>query len=184
MDEAECTRLSKFLSFVLRHQPSAVGITLDAAGWVDLEVLLEACAQHGRPLSRATLEEVVTTSPKQRFAISADGLRIRANQGHSTSVVLGHELAEPPEILFHGTAARLLPSIREKGLLRMDRHHVHLSADEATARAVGARRGPAVVLWVAAQAMRGAGHVFFLTPNQVWLTDLVPTEFISGFPED
>lgn len=184
MDEADRTRLSKFLSLVLRHQPSAVGITLDAAGWVDLQVLLEACAQHDRPLSRATLEELVITSPKQRFAISADGLRIRANQGHSTRVALGLEPADPPEVLFHGTAAHLLPSIREKGLLRMERHHVHLSAEEATARAVGARRGPAVVLRVAARAMGAAGHVFFLTPNQVWLTDLVPTEFISGFPED
>lgn len=184
MNEDDRTDRSKFLSFVLRHQPSAVGITLDLGGWVDIEVLLDACTQYGHALSRAALEEVVATSPKQRFAISADGLRIRANQGHSTTVELGLEPAEPPEVLFHGTVARLLPSIREKGLLRMDRHHVHLSADLSTARAVGSRRGQPVVLRVAAQAMRRAGQVFFLTPNQVWLTDSVPPEFISGLAED
>lgn len=29
---------------------------------------------------------------------------------------------------------------REEGLVRMERHHVHLSPDEGTARAVGSRR--------------------------------------------
>lgn len=184
MNEDGRTAASKFLSFVLRHRPESIGITLDPGGWVDIEVLLKACNQHGRALSRAVLLEIVATSPKQRFAISDDGLRVRANQGHSTRVELGHAPAEPPEVLFHGTVAGLLPSIRSQGLLRMARHHVHLSADEATARAVGGRRGSPVVLTVAARAMCAAGHPFFVTPNQVWLTDRVPPEFIVGLPED
>jgi len=113
MDEKRRTAVSKFLSYVLRHEPAAAGIALDAGGWVAVDVLLEACAQHGRRLSRADLDEVVATSPKQRFALSDDGQRIRANQGHSIAVDLGYEPAEPPDVLFHGTVARLLPSIRE-----------------------------------------------------------------------
>jgi len=184
MDEKSRTAASKFLSYVLRHQPAAVGIELDAGGWVAVDVLLKACTQHGRPLSRAELAEIVATSPKQRFALSDDGQRIRANQGHSTAVDLGYEAAEPPDVLFHGTVARLLLSIREKGLERMSRHHVHLSADEATARSVGGRRGKPIILRVDARAMRAAGHVFFVTPNGVWLTDAVPSSFISGWVED
>jgi putative RNA 2'-phosphotransferase len=179
MDDKSRTSTSKFLSYALRHEPAAVGITLDAAGWVAIDALLDACARHGRPLSRADLEEIVITSAKQRFAISEDGGRIRANQGHSTAVDLGYAPAEPPAVLFHGTAAQRLPSIRDQGLRRMERHHVHLSPDEATARAVGSRHGPPVVLHIDAQAMRRAGHLFFVTPNGVWLTDAVPSTFIS-----
>jgi len=184
MDEKSRTAASKFLSYVLRHEPAAVGIALDSGGWVAVDVLLDACAQNGRRLSRAELEEIVATSPKRRFALSEDGQRIRANQGHSTVVDLGYEPAEPPDVLFHGTVARLLPSIRDKGLQRMERHHVHLSPDEATARAVGGRRGKPVILRIDARAMRDAGHVFFVTPNGVWLTDTVPSSFISGWGDD
>lgn len=121
---------------------------------------------------------------KQRFALSDDGQQIRANQGHSTTVDLGYEPAEPPEVLFHGMVARLLPSIRDKGLQRMGRHHVHLSPDETTARAVGGRRGKPIILRIDTRAMREAGHVFFVTPNGVWLTDAVPASFISGWGEE
>ena len=183
MDVKRRTALSKFLSYVLRHEPAAVGIALDSGGWVAVDVLLDACARHGRRISRAELEEIVATSPKQRFALSEDGQRVRANQGHSTAVDLGYEPAEPPDVLFHGTVARLLPSIRDGGLQRMGRHHVHLSPDEGTAQAVGGRRGKPVILRIDTRAMRGAGHVFFATPNGVWLTDEVPASFISGWGE-
>src|SRR5690606_635500 len=102
------------------------------------------------------------------FALSEDGKRIRANQGHSTDVELGYEPAEPPDVLFHGTVETFLPAIREQGLLRMERHHVHLSADETTARTVGGRRGKPVILRVDARRMVEAGHVFYRSPNGVW----------------
>ena len=172
---------SKFLSYVLRHAPEAIGIRLDAGGWVDVDVLLAACAAHGRALSLPELRELVATNSKQRFAFSEDGQRIRANQGHSTSVDLGYEPADPPPVLFHGTVAGALPAIRSQGLVAMQRHHVHLSADEATATIVGIRRGKPVILRIDAHAMQQAGHTFFCTPNRVWLTDAVPSQFISGF---
>lgn len=184
MNERSRTAASKFLSYVLRHEPGAIGIALDSGGWVDVHELLEACAKHGRPLSRAELDEVVAMDSKQRFAYAGDGKRIRANQGHSTAVDLEYEPAEPPGVLFHGTVRRLLPAIREKGLLRMQRHHVHLSPDEATARVVGGRRGKPVILRVDARRMHEAGHVFYHTPNGVWLTDTVPAAFISGWGDE
>lgn len=180
MHDKARTAASKFISYLLRHEPEAAGLTLDPAGWVEVSVLLEACSRHGHSISPDELRELVATNPKQRFALSPDNLRIRANQGHSTPVDLGYEPSEPPDILFHGTVAKNLPSIRASGLQRMERHHVHLSSDEQTAVSVASRRGKSVVLIIDARAMREAGHTFYQSPNGVWLTDAVPPTFISG----
>lgn len=175
---------SKFLSLVLRHRPETIGITLDAAGWIGVDELLPALARHGRKWSRADLEEIVRTSDKQRFALSSEGTRIRANQGHSIDVELGHEAAVPPELLYHGTAAQYVSAIRQHGLRKMQRHHVHLSAETEVTLRVGARRGHPILLTIHAGGMHRAGHAFFLTPNQVWLTDHVPPEFITFGQDD
>jgi putative RNA 2'-phosphotransferase len=173
---------SKFLSLVLRHDPASIGLTLDAAGWAEIAELLERAAAASQPLSRADLVELVATSDKQRFAISEDGRRIRANQGHSIAVDLGLEPRQPPELLYHGTAARFLASIRAQGLVRGDRQQVHLSADPVTAAQVGQRHGQPVVLGVRAAAMAGAGMRFQRSANGVWLTLAVPPEFLE-FPD-
>lgn len=172
------TQLSKFLSLVLRHEPQRLGLTLDPAGWVPVEALLTACIREKVPLTRERLEQIVAVSDKQRFAFDETGARIRANQGHSVPVELGYQPSVPPEILYHGTVDTFLVSIRTAGLRRGERHHVHLSADEATARKVGARRGHPVVLTVRASAMHHAGHAFFLSVNGVWLVEAVPAEFL------
>ena len=173
------TKMSKFLSYVLRHAPESIDLSLDATGWVGVDELLAAAQRHGKVLSRAELEYVVANNAKKRFAFSADGLRIRANQGHSVEVDLAYAPAEPPEMLFHGTATRFLESIRRTGLLKQARHHVHLSADEATALAVGQRHGKPVVLRVFAAQMRAGGFVFFKSANGVWLTETVPPQYIG-----
>lgn len=179
MDKARTTHLSKFLSLVLRHQPSAANVTLDAEGWVDAEVLLAGAARAGVRMTQVELREVVYSSDKQRFALSEDGKRIRANQGHSVAVDLGLTPTAPPEVLFHGTVEDAIQSIMTSGLEKRARHHVHLSADVATARKVGSRRGPPVLLTVDARAMSEAGHAFYVSDNGVWLTDAVPPKFLS-----
>jgi putative RNA 2'-phosphotransferase len=170
--------ISKQLSFVLRHDPGSIGISLDREGWVRVDLLLEALERHGNALDRSELEAIVRQSDKRRFALSADGALIRANQGHSVEVELGYAPLAPPSVLYHGTVARYLPSIRERGLVRGDRHHVHLSATRELAEAVGRRRGSPVVLEVDAGRMAAAGHEFFRSENGVWLTSHVPPEFL------
>jgi len=182
MNEKERIRTSKFLSLVLRHEPERIEVQLDPAGWVEVESLLSACRRHGVAIGRAELDEVVATNEKKRFAFSEDGVRIRANQGHSVEVELGYTPQAPPARLFHGTATRFLESIRAEGLQKRERHHVHLSADAETATKVGQRHGQPVVLSVRAAAMQARGHEFFLSENGVWLTDHVPAEFIE-FPD-
>ncbi|HYE17929.1 MAG TPA: RNA 2'-phosphotransferase [Tepidisphaeraceae bacterium] len=172
---------SKFLSYVLRHRPDEIGLSLDAAGWVGVDDLLDALAAHGEPTTHDQLLAIVRTNDKQRFALSEDGARIRASQGHSVDVELGYAPAEPPPVLFHGTVEKFVDSIRATGLRKGERHHVHLSADEATASKVGGRRGKPVILRIDASAMRAAGHAFFRSANGVWLTEHVAAEFIA-FP--
>ena len=172
-------RVSKLLSRVLRHAPESVGITLDPQGWVTVPVLLDALERSGRPVSRARLERVVAGNDKQRYTLDPGTDRIRANQGHSIPVDLGLEPAVPPPPLFHGTPERNLAPILREGLHRGSRHHVHLSADPATATRVGARRGRPVVLAVDAGRMAADGHLFHRSANGVWLTDAVPAAYLT-----
>ena len=174
MTPADVVRLSKRLSSVLRHRPDSAGLTLDAAGWVDVDDLLVALG-----MTRAQLDEVVAGNDKRRFALDGSGTRIRASQGHSVPVDLGYAPARPPAELFHGTVERVLPRILAEGLRPGARHAVHLSPDVGTARAVGARRGPPVVLRVDAAAMAADGAAFARSANGVWLVDAVPPAYLA-----
>jgi putative RNA 2'-phosphotransferase len=144
--------------------------------------LLAACCRHGVAIERAELESIVATNEKKRFAFSDDGQRIRASQGHSVDVTLGYTPQTAPDRLFHGTATRHLDSIREHGLDKRERHHVHLSADSETAERVGQRHGRPAILIILAGEMQHCGHTFFLSENGVWLTEHVPVQYIE-FPE-
>lgn len=175
--------LSKFLSLILRHQPATIGLTLDAQGWASIADLIALANAHGTPLTESLLHEIVVTNDKQRFAVSEDGSRIRANQGHSLAVDLNLQAQTPPEILFHGTSTRFIASIRQQGLVAGSRQYVHLSSNKETAVSVGTRYGVPVLLEVAALAMQQAGHTFFLSENGVWLTAAVPVSYLH-FPEN
>jgi putative RNA 2'-phosphotransferase len=166
----------KALALLLRHDPARFGVSLDAAGWGSVDAVAL-----GLGLDRAGLLALVAADEKGRFVVSEDGQRIRAAQGHSFAVDLGLVPVAPPEVLWHGTHPRALPAIRREGLRSMSRTHVHLSADEATARVVGSRRGRAVLLRVRAGEMHASGHAFYLSENGVWLTEAVPVAFIA-FP--
>lgn len=171
---------SKFLSLILRHAPETIGLSLDANGWAEVGQLLALAASHGTAISRAQLDAVVANDSKTRYAFSTDGLRIRANQGHSLAAVdIDLPPATPPAVLYHGTASRFVDAIREQGLRPGSRNHVHLSATEETAVSVGSRHGKPVVLVIDTAAMHAQGHVFYLAANGVWLTDAVPTVFID-----
>ncbi len=179
MNDRRKTRISKRLSLVLRHKPQSIGVQLDSAGWIDVSELLSALGAGGVAVTEAELLEVVATSPKQRFALSADSLRIRANQGHSIPVELGYEPHPPPPKLFHGTDEGAVESILRGGLEARGRHHVHLSEDIETATMVGSRRGRPVIFEIGASHMAETGAVFYVTPNRVWLTAAVPPTFLK-----
>lgn len=177
MSLAHHVHISKFLSYVLRHKPEVIDITLDDAGWVNVDRLLHAMKAAGKTVSRELLDEIVRTNDKQRFAFNDDGTKIRASQGHSIQIDLGLRAATPPDVLYHGTATRFLKAILADGLLPQGRQYVHLSPDEPTALRVGQRHGKPVILRIDAGAMHADGHTFFLSANGVWLTACVPPTY-------
>lgn len=170
--------LGKFISLVLRHNPEAAGITLDEHGWADVEELIAGARRAGKRIDRETLERIVRENAKQRYSMSEDRTRIRANQGHSIQVDVELRQAEPPDVLYHGTAARFLEGIKREGITKQSRQHVHLSRDEATAVSVGSRHGKPVVLRIDARKMAEDGMVFYLSENGVWLCDSVAWKYV------
>jgi putative RNA 2'-phosphotransferase len=152
---------------------------LDQQGWAQVDELLEKANAHGVSLTPELLREIVEQNDKRRFALSDDGRRIRANQGHSIQIALGLEPVEPPALLYHGTATRFVDSIRQTGLRPGKRQHVHLSTDEETATAVGRRHGKPIIIIIKAGEMHAAGHSFYLSANGVWLTDGVSPEYLT-----
>lgn len=183
MSQDKWVSISKFLSLVLRHKPETIGVQMDAEGWVEIDDLLDKMKAKDKPLSFEDLKELVADNKKQRFIISEDGQRIRANQGHSVSVDLKLEALVPPSILYHGTATKNLDSIRKEGLLKGKRQHVHLSPDRETAIAVGSRHGKPAVLEVRSGDMHADGIPFYQSANGVWLCDHVPHHYLN-FPDN
>jgi putative RNA 2'-phosphotransferase len=180
VEHARAVRISKLLSFGLRHDPKALGLVLDEAGWALVDLALVALSARGEVVTRGELEEIVRSSDKQRFALSEDGARIRASQGHSIDVDLGLVPRDPPHRLYHGTVDRFVDSIRKSGIVRGSRKHVHLSADEKTATIVAKRRkGAPVILVVRADEMRRDGLPFYLSENGVWLVESVPPHYVD-----
>ncbi|PWB25346.1 RNA 2'-phosphotransferase [Flavobacterium sp. HTF] len=179
MDEKEIKSTSKFLSFVLRHSPETIQLKLDENGWADVDELIAKCNQYQKQLNSDLLNIVVETNDKKRFAFNEDKTKIRASQGHSISVELNLKESEPLEYLYHGTVETSINGIKENGLQKMSRQHVHLSKDRETAIKVGGRRGKPIILTVDSKAMYADGFKFYLSENEVWLTDEVPAKYIE-----
>lgn len=169
---------SKFLSFILRHQPEAIGLVLDENGWALTQDLLSKVNASGHSLTLEELKEIVHTNDKKRFAFSDDLSKIRASQGHSVKVDLQLERQTPPDILYHGTAEKNIEPIKQLELVKGSRHHVHLSADPQTAKKVGLRYGRPVVLKVNAKQMHEDGCMFYQSANGVWLTENVLPRYL------
>jgi putative RNA 2'-phosphotransferase len=177
--EKEIIHLSKFLSLILRHKPETIDLSLQENGWADTTELIEKCNHHGYVFDFDTLKIVVDTNQKKRFSFNDDFKKIRANQGHSMEIDLGYPPKLPPKILFHGIATKNVESILKTGLEKRDRHHVHLSDDLGTAINVGKRHGKPVVFEIQTTRMIEDQFVFYQADNGVWLTDCVPSAYLS-----
>ena len=171
-------KLSKYISFILRHHPEAAGVALDDHGWADVDDLIAGVSKT-HPITREVLEEIVRTDSKQRYAFSRDGKYIRANHGHSVKVDPEPEETAPPEFLYHGTAEKNIESIFDKGILPMKRIYVHLSDNIETAIEVGRRHGKPVVIRIRSGEMYRDGHPFFRSTNDLWLTSEVPPRYLE-----
>lgn len=179
MNKKKEIHLSKFLSLILRHKPETIKIAPDSYGWVKVSELIEKSSIHGVEISLDELYYIVSNCNKKRYDLNEDNSKIRANQGHSIPVNLELEPKEPPKILYHGTAQKNIDSILKKGIDKRKRNHVHLSSDIETAKKVGARHGEVIILKINSYQMYNDGISFYLSKNQVWLTDFVDKQYFT-----
>ncbi|KIC61832.1 RNA 2'-phosphotransferase [Chryseobacterium taiwanense] len=180
MNEQQMKKISKFISLVLRHKPEIINLNLDENGWAIVDELITKSKRDSHQgFTFEELEEIVETNDKKRFIFNEDKTKIRANQGHSIDIDLALKPQQPPEFLYHGTAQANLDSILEKGIEKRSRQHVHLSQDKETATKVGMRHGKPIILIIKTQEMFDDGIEFYLSENNVWLTDFVDAKYIS-----
>jgi putative RNA 2'-phosphotransferase len=166
------TKLSKKMSFALRHRPEQYNLVLDTEGWAELTEFADKLET-----TVETIEEVVAQDSKQRFTVREG--KIRAAQGHTIPVNIKFTSPTPPSILWHGTTVEAFETIRKTGLLPMKRQHVHLSATREQAVIVGSRhKGKLVVLKVDTTALRRHTKLM-MADNGVWLADFVPAECLQ-----
>lgn len=177
----DVTAHSKFLSYLLRHHPEAIGLELDDNGWARVSSLVEKAQRYGKDIDRDIIHRIIQSSSKQRFILSNDGEYIRAGYGHSIDVDLQLKPKDPPEKLYHGTARGNLASILADGIKARSRNFVHLSTTVEEARSVGGRHGEPTILVVYSGRMSREGYDFYQSQSEesIWLTNFVPPEFLE-----
>ena len=171
-------KLSKEISYALRHAHWEYELEMDEEGFVNLNQLLSSLTKYERKVKKEDIEHIMATAEKQRFEIV--GNKIRAFYGHTIPMHIKKTEAEPPKVLYHGTAKRTLDVIKKDGLLPMSRQYVHFSVDTEMAQSVGSRRDskPAILIIKAKEAY-DAGIKFYVGNEFVWLADKLPPEFID-----
>lgn len=177
------TEISKFLALILRHKPEELGLTLDKEGWCDTEKLVKAFADKFDGFTMDTLEEIVSTDNKGRYAFNDDKTKIRAVQGHSTKCVdikFNEVNAESMrDRLFHGTGEKYVESIMSEGLIPKSRQYVHLSDNYDTAIKVGQRHGKPVVFKINIDKLKKHGIKLYKSENNVYLAKEVPADCLE-----
>lgn len=174
-------KLSKEVSYALRHAPWEYELELDENGFVPIEQLLNSLNstnEYDRDITKEDLEYIISNSDKKRHEIVKEN--IRALYGHSVPKKLEKTKGTPPDVLYHGTAKRFLNSIMTHGLLPMKRQYVHLSVDTDMATLVGKRRdNDPIILEIDSKSAYKDGITFYIGNDKVWLCDNIPAKYIK-----
>jgi len=170
-------RISRFLSFLLRHQPREYPLSFDRRGFVTWGDLVYLAQERFADVTEEEIRRVVEEPDKQRFELKEG--KVRATYGHSFPVDLGPEAAEPPVELYLGAARDIAQLALQNGLKPRDRRYIHLSASLDEARAVGERRDPAPAIIVVDAATAHAEGIRFYKSGPLFLVENVPAKYLS-----
>ncbi len=173
-------KISKFLSFILRHGPGKVGLELDSNGFANLNEVLNVLNERFKniKITKLTLEEIIKQSEKRRFEIVNS--KIRAFYGHSIDEkIVMKEVIDLPSTLYHGTNPKAYNAIKTEGLIRKKRQYVHLSDNIESAIMVGKRKtnNPIIVI-IDVKSARNEGIKFYKS-GDMYLADYIPPKFIK-----
>lgn len=167
----DITNKSRKLAYLLRHDKE---YAFDGQGYREVDDLIK---HHG--FTMAMLEAIVQENNKRRFEFNENKTKIRARQGHSVEVDVELKEATPPDVLYHGTAVNNRDSIFQYGIEKGKRLHVHLSEEIETAKNVGSRHGIPIVYAIDCKRMVDDGIKFYLSANNVWLTEYVSPKYLQ-----
>jgi putative RNA 2'-phosphotransferase len=177
MADSPPERISRFLTYLLRHRPKEYPLVFDARGSVDWRDIVELVQERFYDVTEEQIDAVVRGAGKKRFEL-ADG-KVRATYGHSFPVDLGGEAAQAPAQLYYGAARDLARSMLRSGLKPRDRQYVHLSVTAEEAESVARRHDPEpAILVVDARAAQDEG-VLFYQAGPLFLVENVPAKFLS-----
>jgi putative RNA 2'-phosphotransferase len=170
-------RISRFLTYLLRHRPKEYPLVFDQRGFVEWRDVVAIVQERFRDVTEEDIRAVVSDSQKKRFEI--EGESVRATYGHSFPVDLGQEAAEPPPRLYYGAARDIAQSMLRNGLKPRDRQYVHLSMTAAEAESVARRHDPTpAIVVVDAEGARADGIQFYRS-GPLFLAENVPAKFLS-----
>jgi putative RNA 2'-phosphotransferase len=175
MSERLRTRVSKYASYLLRHNPRDLG--MDGEGFVQLKSLLSKIRSRYPTVDAKLLIKMIHSGDKKRFDMAGD--KVRALYGHTIDVRLRLKEDEEVKVLYHGTTPEAAHQILRSGLSMMRRRWVHLSPTKEVALEVGRRRtNVPVVLSIDAREARNGGIRFYRSTDIVYLCRHVPAKYI------
>ncbi|KAB0799055.1 hypothetical protein PPYR_06935 [Photinus pyralis] len=169
-------RVSKRLSWLLRHGALNEGLHLSTEGFIPLQQILES--KGFESVSISDIERIVLNNDKQRFTLrtSETGiLEIKANQGHSIDVrrLELTPLTDPKKVqnVIHGTYFQFWKCIKKEGLFRGKRMHIHFSEHLPGAKNIsGIRASAEIFIYVDLAKALSQGLKFYISPNNVILS--------------
>lgn len=170
-------RISRFLTYILRHRPKDYPLVFDEHGFVDWRDVVQLVQERYYDITEEQIRAVVVDAEKKRFELAGD--KVRATYGHSFPVDFGQQSVQPPDSLYYGTARDLAQSMLRNGLKPRDRQYVHLSVSAEEAESVARRHDPTPAVIV---VQAGAAHdegVRFYRSGPLFLTENVPARFLS-----
>lgn len=198
-------RLSKALSYILRHGAQKENLPIRPDGYISLAILMKH--NKFRNSKPSDIDRVVKENAKQRFTLTykpdepsatkpeltnTDNLNdwyIRANQGHSMETVDKVELLpltsvdQFPAAVVHGTSRKAWSAIKTTGLSKMNRLHIHMAGGRLGDDGVisGMRANAEVFIYIDVKKALDAGISFSKSANNVILSagnaqGLIPTQ--------
>jgi len=173
----ERIKISKFMSYILRHNPMGMKVSCD--GYMSVEDVLSLMQKRYPWLDKSTLDEIVTEDKKGRFELK--GNMIRARYGHSIDISINSSTTDL-DILYHGTTEHSAKGILKEGLKPMKRRKVHLSKTIEDAIEIGGRRtkNPVILQIDARKALREGIRIEKAT-DTIYVAGSIPESFISVY---
>ncbi|KAJ2414225.1 hypothetical protein H4218_005110 [Coemansia sp. IMI 209128] len=182
-------RLSKQLSYILRHGAEDKGLKLRDDGSISISDLQRY--QKLKSTTLAQIQHVVDTNNKKRFTLYEENNQwyIRAVQGHSIKIKEPPlvKLTTMPPCIVHGTMRSKVPVIQKTGLNKMSRTHIHFARGLPSDAGIisGMRNTADAYIYIDVKKAVAAGIEFYVSENGVILSKglndsgVIPAEYFE-----